>query len=276
MAARLAAAGCVAPEEEAAELMAFAAGDRELLAALVERRTNGEPLAWLVGGVTFCGLRVRVDPGVYVPRWQTEPLARRASQLLPAGGVAVDLCTGAGAIACVLAASVPSATVVATDVDPAAVACARANRVDARLGHLDAPLPAALLGAVDVLTAVVPYVPTEGLPFLPRDVLAYEPRQALDGGDGGLRLLSAVVTRSRRWLRPGGWLLLELGGDQAPTVAALMESLGFGEISVLQDDDGDDRAIAACVSVGAPARPRGSPYRYSDGSTAGSWSASAM
>ena len=149
MAARLAAAGCVAPEEEAAELVAFAAGDRELLAALVERRTNGEPLAWLVGGVTFCGLRVRVDPGVYVPRWQTEPLARRASQLLPAGGVAVDLCTGAGAIACVLAASVPSATVVATDVDPAAVACARANRVDARLGHLDAPLPAALLGAVD-------------------------------------------------------------------------------------------------------------------------------
>ncbi len=209
----------------------------------VARRITGEPLAWVVGSVVFCGLRVKVHPGVYVPRWQTEALARRAAALLPPDGTAVDLCTGAGAVACVLQAACPSATVVATDIDPVAVDCARDNGVDARVGDLDGSLPTRLLGAVDVLVAVVPYVPTEALAFLPRDVVAFEPRLALDGGDGGLRLLSAVVARSRRWLRPGGWLLLELGGDQASAVAAQMEAAGFGDIAVLRDDDGDDRAI---------------------------------
>ncbi|MDX6410111.1 MAG: release factor glutamine methyltransferase, partial [Gaiellaceae bacterium] len=145
MVARLAAAGCVAAEEEAAELLA-AAGDPAELDAMVTRRTRGEPLAWVVGAVDFCGIRVKVAAGVYVPRWQTEPLARRAAALLPADGTAVDLCTGAGAIACVLQASARGATVVATDVDPAAVACARENGVDALLGDLDGPLPAALGG----------------------------------------------------------------------------------------------------------------------------------
>lgn len=241
--ARLSAAGCVAPVEEAAALAAAAATDPVALEALVRRRTNGEPLAWLVGAVDFCGIRVRVHPGVYVPRWQSEALARRAAALLPAGGVAVDLCTGAGAVACVLQAGSPSTVVLATDVDPRAVACAMANGVDARRGHLDRPLPATLQGTVDVMTAVVPYVPTDQLAFLPRDVVAFEPRHALDGGPGGLRLLSAVVTLSPRWLRPGGWLLLELGGDQASTVAAAMAAAGFVDLAVLTDDDGDDRAI---------------------------------
>jgi release factor glutamine methyltransferase len=240
--ARLAAAGCVAAEEEADALVAAAANEVEL-DGLVARRAEGEPLAWLVGSVVFCGLGVTVRPGCYVPRWQTEALARRAAELLPPGGTAVDLCTGAGAIACVLQEACPSATVVATDLDPVAVGCARDNGVDARIGDLDAPLPAALLGAVDVLTAVVPYVPTEALPFLPRDVVAFEPRLALDGGDGGMRLLSAVVARSGRWLRPGGWLVLELGGDQASALGAEMEGAGFVQIAVLRDDDGDDRAI---------------------------------
>ena len=240
--ARLATAGCVAPEEEAAELVAAAREPGEL-EALVVRRTSGEPLAWVVGSVTFCGIRVEVHPGVYVPRWQSEALARRAAALLPEGGVGVDLCTGAGAIACVLQAASPSAVVVATDIDPRATACAAANGVDARVGDLDQPLPALLLGAVDVMTAVVPYVPTDELPFLPRDVVAFEPRHALDGGEGGLRLLSAVVGVSPRWLRPGGWLLLELGGDQASPVAAEMSASGFVDISVLTDAEGDDRAI---------------------------------
>lgn len=242
VAARLAAAGCVAPEAEAAALLA-AMSDPAELDALVERRAAGEPLAWLVGHVMFCGMRVAVHPGVYVPRRQTEPLARRAAELLPPSGVAVDLCTGAGAIAVVLHAASPGATVLATEVDPVAAACARANGVDVLLGHLDDPLPAELLGTVDVMTAVVPYVPTDELPFLPRDVLAFEPRAALDGGEGGLWYLSAVVRRSIRWLRPGGWLLLELGGDQAAPVTRELEAAGFVEIAVLQDDD-DDRGIA--------------------------------
>lgn len=251
MASRLAAAGCVAAEEEAGELLAAAAGGADL-DALVARRTRGEPLAWVVGSMSFCAIRLHVTPGVYVPRWQTEPLARRAAALLPPRGTAVDLCTGTGAVACVLQAAVPSATVVATDVDPVAVACARGNGVRALTGHLDEPLPAALLGAVDVLTAVVPYVPTEALPLLPRDVLAFEPRRALDGGEGGLRLLSAVVARSARWLRPGGRLLLELGGDQAPVVAGEMARAGFVDVDVLRDADGDDRAIEGTFFPSAP------------------------
>ena len=242
VASRLATAGCVAADEEAAELLA-AAGDRRQLEALVTRRTSGEPLAWVVGSVAFCGIRVKVHRGVYPPRRQSEPLARRAAALLPECGVAVDLCAGAGPIACLLQRSSPSATVVATDVEPAAVACARQNGVNALLGDLDGPLPASLLGSVDVLTAVVPYVPPDELPFLPRDVRAFEPRAALDGGEGGLRLLSAVVARSARWLRPGGWLLLEIGGDQAAAVAAQMETVGFLEITARHDEDGDDRAI---------------------------------
>lgn len=239
---RLAAAGCLAAEEEAAELVAVARNPAEL-EAFVRRRSAGEPLAWIVGAVEFCGLAVVVEQGVYVPRRQSEPLARRAAELLPADGVALDLCTGAGAIACVLKVAAPAATVVATDVDPLAVACARGNGVDAYLGDLDVPLPASLLGTVDVMVAVVPYVPTDELAFLPRDVTAFEPRAALDGGAGGVEVLARVVERSTRWLRPGGWLLLELGGDQALAIAERMAGAGFADIAVHRDDDGDERAI---------------------------------
>ena len=245
---RLATAGCVAPREEAAQLVA-AARDGAELEALVARRTAGEPLAWLVGSVTFCGIRVTVHPRVYVPRQHTEPLAQRAAAMLPDGGVAVDLCTGSGAIAAVLQAGAPSTTVVATDLDPAAVTCARENGVDALLGDLDDPLPAALLGAVDVMTAVVPYVPTPELRFLPRDVLAFEPRAALDGGQGGLQVLTSVVARSSRWLRPGGRLLLELGGDQAGPVGDEMRLAGFAGITVFTDAEGDPRAVEGRVAT---------------------------
>jgi release factor glutamine methyltransferase len=242
----------VAAEEEAAALRA-AAADPDVLEALVRRRTAGEPLAWLVGGVEFCGLRVRVDRGVYVPRRQTEALAERAASLLPSEGVAVDLCTGAGAVAVVLRDRQPAATVFATDIDPAAVACARANGVDALLGDLDGPLPPTLHGAVDVITAVVPYVPTDELEFLPRDVLAFEPRQALDGGRDGVEVLSVLAASSTRWLRSGGWLLLEIGGRQAVAVTAAMEEAGFGEITLLRDEEGDDRAIVGRKILETPA-----------------------
>ena len=138
----LAAAGSIAPNEEAEELVRAAAGDAAALADLVRRRAMGEPVAWLTGEVTFCDVRVGVRPGVYVPRWQTEQLARRAASLLPPGGVGVDLCTGSGAIALVLAAAEPSARVVATELDDTAVACARANGVEVFAGFLDEPLPA--------------------------------------------------------------------------------------------------------------------------------------
>lgn len=244
MTGALAAAGCVAAEEEAVELIG-STRDPTALAALVARRVAGEPLAWLVGTARFCDLDVVVDPGVYVPRWQSETLARRAAALLPPDGTAVDVATGSGAVAAVLRHLRPGARVLATELDPVAAACARRNGVDVLLGPLDEPLPADVTGAVDVLCAVLPYVPTDALHLLPRDVVTYEPRRALDGGPGGLTLVAELVTRSTRWVRPDGWLLLEVGGDQVDRVAALMGSVGYTDADVLSDADGDPRGVAA-------------------------------
>jgi release factor glutamine methyltransferase len=243
--AALAEGGCIAPEAEAEELLRARDGDVGSIDELVARRMRGEPLAWITGSIRFCGRFVRVEPGVFVPRPQTEALARRAVLLLPEAGVAVDLCTGSGAVALVLQSARPRATVLATDIDPAAVACARRNGVRAREGDLAEPLPPSCRGRVDVMTAVVPYVPTEELYLLPRDVLAYEPRRALDGGPGGTALFRRAIETASRWLRRGGHVLLELGGDQASELAPSLAEFGFSAIRVHRDDDLDDRAIEA-------------------------------
>jgi release factor glutamine methyltransferase len=253
---RLIEAGCIAADEEADELIRAAAADPDVLDDLISRRTTGEPIAWLTGAVVFCGIRLFVAPGVYVPRWQTEPLARRAMTLLPFAGVAVDLCTGTGAIAAVLATGVPSAQVVATELDRNAVRCARRNGVEVFEGFLDDPLPREFEHRVDVLTAVVPYVPTDSLRFLPRDVQAFEPRLALDGGVDGTDLLEEVVRRSARWLSPDGWLLLELGGAQAEPIGQLLLELGFKGLDVMADEDGDPRGICAHLGEASSRRLR--------------------
>ena len=247
LAARLAAEGFVAAEEEAGELLARAAGDEALLEALVARRLTGEPLAWITGTTRFCGLDVRVDPGVYVPRWHTEALAERAAARLPGDGTGVDLCTGSGALALVLAARRPRARVLAADLDPRAVACARANGVEALRGDLFAPLPAGLRGAVDVVVAVVPFVPTGELRLLQRDTFAFEDRLAYDGGSDGARLLRRVAREAPDWLRPGGALLLELGGGQAALLAAELAAAGFTEVATVHDEEGDPRGVEATV-----------------------------
>jgi len=248
LADRLAAAGFLSAREEAEELKARAGGDNRLLEELVERRLSGEPLAWLVGTAAFCGLRVRVDPGVYVPRPHTDALALRAVERLPAQGSAVDLCTGSGAVAAVLVDRRPAATVIATDVDERAVACARSNGVDARRGDLFDPLPAALRGRVDVVTAVVPYVPTAALAWLQRDTFAHESALAYDGGPDGTAILRRTLEGGRAVLRPGGALLLELGGGQADVLAGDLARFGFGDVSVLADEDGDTRGIEATLA----------------------------
>ena len=249
---RLAEAGCIAAGHEADELLLAAAGDPDVLDDLVARRTDGEPIAWLTGSVTFCGLQVFVAPGVYVPRWHTEPLARRAVELLPPAGVAVDLCTGSGAIAAVLAGAVPTAQVVATELDHDAAQCARRNGVEVYEGFLDDPLPRELEHRVDVVTAVVPYVPDDSLHLLPRDVQRFEPRRALDGGIAGTELLVEVVRRSTRWLGPGGWLLLELGGDQAEPIGRLLQRIRIP--GTRRDARRARRCARICGSLGTPPR----------------------
>ena len=247
LAALLSGAGFVAAEEEADELLARAAGDVDLLDSLVERRLTGEPLAWITGRVSFCGSEIRVDPGVYVPRRQSEPLARRAVERLPATGAAIDLCTGSGAIAKTLIANRPGARVVASDVDERAVACAAANGVEVYRGDLFAPLPRSLEGGVDVVVGVVPYVPTPTLPLLPRDTLAFESPLSYDGGRDGTGILRRVLTDIARFLRPGSALLLELGGEQADALGDDLARLGYVDVTVLVDEDGDVRGIEATL-----------------------------
>jgi release factor glutamine methyltransferase len=237
---RLVSAGCVAAEDEAAELVARAP-DRITLEAWIRRREQGEPLAWIVGSVQFCGREVRVDPGVYVPRVQSEELARRAGVLLAAGGRAADLCTGAGAIAAYLTATSSSARVVGVDIEPGAVACARRNGVRAIQGDLGEPLRSS---AFDVVTAVAPYVPRSALRLLPVDVQRYEPRLALDGGEDGLDLVRRTVVSAARLLRPGGWLLMELGARQDRLLAPALVAAGFGPPETWRDEEGDLRGLS--------------------------------
>jgi release factor glutamine methyltransferase len=239
--ARLAAAGCVAAEAEAAELLA-AAPDTGTLERWLRAREDGVPLGWLTGSVVFAGHRLVVAPGVYVPRPQTAELARRAVEALPDHGRAVDLCTGCGAVAAHLRAERPSAGVVGVDLDLGAVRCARANGVPAVVGHLGDPLAA---GAFDVVTAVAPYVPTSALALLPADVVRHEPRAALDGGDDGLAVVRRVVAAARRLLAPGGSLLLELGGEQDLALRTTLPAAGFEEAVPWHDAEGDLRGVVA-------------------------------
>jgi release factor glutamine methyltransferase len=248
LAALLADAGFVAADEEAQELLARAAGDVALLDTLVARRLRGEPLAWITGSVSFCGLQVRVDPGVYVPRWQSELLARRAVARLPESGAAIDLCTGAGAIAKTLMTYRRGARVVACDVDERAVACARANGVEVYRGDLFAALPRALEGGVDVVVGVVPYVPTPDLGLLQRDTFTFESTLSYDGGPDGTEILRRVLADAPRFLRGGGALLLELGGEQPDALGPDLAHLGYTDVTVLVDEDGDVRGIEATLA----------------------------
>lgn len=250
--ARLRAAGCVAAEEEADELTAAAGGDPGRLAALIARRVAGEPLAWVTGETLFCDAPVRVHPGVYVPRRQSEALARRAAAALPAGGCAVDLCTGSGALALALARARPDATVLATDTDAAACACAADNGVAVARGDLDAPLAGAWRGRVDVVVSVPPYVPSAAIAFLPRDARDHEPVGALDGGADGTAVLARVIAAGARLLRPGGHLLCECGAGQPELLAAALGAAGFAPAAVLVDEDGDVRGVVTRFVGGAP------------------------
>src|SRR5947209_17317935 len=179
---RLRRAGCVFAEDEA-RLLVEASSSAAELADLVERRVAGLPLEQLLGWVEFCGLRLELDPGVFVPRRRTEFLVRCAIPLVPAGGVVLDLCCGCGALGTALGTRLPGIEVHAADVDPAAVACARRNlaRVGGQVhcGDLFAPLPSTLRARVDVLVANVPYVPTAAIALMPPEARDHEPRVAL-------------------------------------------------------------------------------------------------
>ena len=135
----------------------------------------------------------------------------------------------------------------ASDVDAKAVACAITNGIDAYLGDLFTPLPDDLLGSVDVVVGVVPYVPTAELPLLQRDTFTFERPLSYDGGPDGTTILRRVIRDAPRFLRPGGALLVELGGDQAQLLTDDLNELGYVDATVLTDEDGDARGIEATL-----------------------------
>ncbi len=225
---RLRAAGCVFAEDEARLLTAAARAPAEL-DAMVARRVAGEPLEQVLGWAGFCGLRIAVTPGVFVPRRRTEFLVAQAEALARPGDVILDLCCGAGAIGAALAVAVDRAEVHAADIDPAAVRCARQNLPGGHVYHGDLyePLPASLRGRVTVLAANVPYVPTGEIGFLPPEARKHEPQSALDGGADGLDMLRRVATGAPGWLAPGGHLLIEASDRQALPAAAAFTAAGL-------------------------------------------------
>ncbi|MEX5720452.1 putative protein N(5)-glutamine methyltransferase [Geodermatophilus maliterrae] len=261
--ARLRAAGCVFAEDEA-RLLADAAASPAELDGLTARRAAGTPLEHLLGAVEFCGLRVAVGPGVFVPRQRTAALVARAVQA--ADGVrgrtgrrpvAVDLCCGCGAVGLALATAVELAELHAADVDPAALPYARRNLGpvggSVHGGDLYDALPGRLRGRVDVLVVNAPYVPTGALTLLPPEARLHEPRTALDGGPDGLGVHRRVAAGAPAWLAPGGSLLVEVGEDQAPVLVGVVERAGLSARVDVSPEDGT--AVVTAIPETSAADP---------------------
>ncbi|ODT98490.1 MAG: methylase [Pseudonocardia sp. SCN 72-86] len=230
----LRAAGCVFAEDEAALLLG-AAESADALAAMVARRVAGDPLEQIVGWAEFRGLRVVVEPGVFVPRQRTGFLAGLAIAAAREGAIVVDMCCGAGAVGMAVLAESGAAEVHAADVDPVAVACAQRNLPRVHMGDLYAALPADLRGRIDVVVANAPYVPTDAVATMPPEARLHEPMIALDGGADGLDVARRVVAGAPEWLLPGGVLLVETSTRQAPALREWFARNGF--VATIEADD---------------------------------------
>ncbi|MEV2197440.1 putative protein N(5)-glutamine methyltransferase [Streptomyces phaeochromogenes] len=222
-------AGCVFAEDEARLILSTARTPAELT-VMVDRRVAGLPLEHVLGWAEFRGLRIAVEPGVFVPRRRTEFLVEQAVALAPEAPVVVDLCCGSGAVGAALAAALPGAELHAADVDPAAVRCARRNvgaGAHVHEGDLFDALPRALRGRVGILAANVPYVPSGEVGLLPPEARDHEPLVALDGGGDGLDVLRRVAVEAPRWLAPGGSLLVETSERQAGLAVEILADAGL-------------------------------------------------
>jgi release factor glutamine methyltransferase len=236
--------------------MAVAATGAEL-ERMVSSRVAGLPLEQVIGWAEFCGQRILIAPGVFVPRRRSEFLVAQAiaagnstagRRSLP-GTVVLDMCCGSGAVGLAVATALGQADLHAADVDAGAVRCATAN-LDPHGGHvyqgdLYGPLPTALRGRVDVLIANAPYVPSSEIRFLPAEARLHEPLVALDGGADGVEIQRRVAAGAPDWLAPGGHLLIETSQRQAPLTAAAVTSAGL-TARIAADEE-----LAAAVVIGS-------------------------
>jgi release factor glutamine methyltransferase len=225
----LRAAGCVFAEDEARLLIESTDSPLEL-SCRIGRRIAGEPLEVILGWAEFAGLRIQIDPDVFVPRRKTEYLVRRALKLSSPDAIVVDLCCGSGAVGRAMAEELPGIHLFASDLEPSAVACARRNLAgygEVFEGDLFEALPAGIRGRVDLLLVNAPYVPTAEIAGMPPEARDHEPRVTLDGGQDGLDVHRRVATGAPAWLVRGGTLLVETSRGQAPLAASLLEQAGL-------------------------------------------------
>jgi len=229
--------------------------------AYVKRRAAGEPLQTILGITEFYSRPFRVEPGVFIPRPETEHLVEAGTALLAPedhrllAPVAVEIGAGTGIIGISLACEIAQLTVHATDINPAAIKLAGHNahslgvdgRVDFHLGSRFDPLPAHLKGQADLLVSNPPYIRSADLADLPVEVAEHDPHTALDGGDDGLVFYRALASKMGQWLRPGGHIAVEIGDDQAEDVSAIFAASGGEDIQVIQDYTHRDRVVTARV-----------------------------
>lgn len=228
--------------------------ERERYRTLVGKRAEGMPLQYVTGEMPFRHLVVHVEPGVFIPRPETEVLVDVVLEHVAAvrEPLVVDLCTGSGCIAVSVAREHPCARVWAVDASPQAVETARRNALHAGVaegvqvvhGDLFDPLPQGLLGSVDFIASNPPYVPSADLPDLPPEVLGFEPHLALDGGPDGLDVFRRIARDALRWLAPGGGLAVELDTTRVAAAAEVLQE-GYEGVEVRKDLTGRDRLVYA-------------------------------
>ena len=232
------ASGCVFAEDEAALIMQTARDAAEVT-AMVDQRVAGLPLEHVLGWASFRGLRIAVDPGVFIPRRRTEFLVAEALEVTTPGAVVLDLGCGSGALGAAIAAE-REVSLYAADIEPAAVRCARRNLArwhgSVYQGDLFSAVPDQLRGRIDVLLSNVPYVPTDEIRLLPPEARLYEPHVTLDGGPDGLATLRRVAVEAPAWLASGGHVFVEMSDHQAPVAAAVLREHGL-TTGITSDDE---------------------------------------
>lgn len=222
---------------------------------MVARRGKREPLQHILGTQEFGGVEFEVSPAVLIPRHDTEVLLDEACRRVTAHCRILDMGTGSGCIAIVLAKRLPTATVTAVDMSEAALEVARRNAVTngVAVEFLSGSLFTPVAGrSFDLIVSNPPYIPTSDIESLEPEVRDHDPRIALDGGSDGLDFYRLLVRDAPLFLTAGGWLLLEVGCGQAPDVAGLLRGSGcFAEPVIRQDGGGRERVVAARKEAGA-------------------------
>lgn len=269
--ANLAQAGVDTPQLDAEVLMAHVVGERRVYVIThpdkalsedelcryresVARRARREPLAYITGEREFWALSFEVTPGVLVPRPETETLIEAALSTLREreNPLVADIGAGSGIVAITLAYELPDAVVYATDISPAALYVTRKNsvrhqvelRVDVLEGDLLDPLPDEVRGKLDAVVSNPPYIPSDEIDRLQPEITEFEPRGALDGGVDGMDYHRRILKASKEWLKPGGWVYMEIGIGQGEAVSSYAKELGYKNTHITNDLAGIDRVVS--------------------------------